>query len=67
MILSASIALDDDDILDALFTNEVDDDDDDVFIFRDFVLLLALLLLSILAITKTCLFLSIYFNKPTCL
>jgi hypothetical protein len=67
MILSASIALDDDDILDALFTNEVDDDDDDVFIFRDFVLLLALLLLSILAITKTCLFLFIYFNKPTCL
>ena len=35
MILSASIALDDDDILDALFTNEVDDDD--VFIFKDVV------------------------------
>jgi hypothetical protein len=61
MILCTSIALDDDDdILDTLFTDEVDDDGD---VFRDFVLLLALLLLSILAITKT----SLYFNKPTCL
>ena len=59
MILCTSIALDDDDdILDTLF--EVDDDGD---VFRDFVLLLALLLLSILAITKT----SLYFNKPICL
>jgi hypothetical protein len=37
MILSTSIALDDDsDTLDTLFTNEVDDDDD-VFIFKDVV------------------------------
>jgi hypothetical protein len=50
MILSDSITLDDD-ILDAVFTNEVDDDDD--FIFNDVFLFLALLLLSILATTKT--------------
>jgi hypothetical protein len=65
MILSTSIAFDDDNILDALFTN----DDEDVFIFRDYVLLPALLLLSILAIVDN-LFsssFSLYFNKPTCL
>jgi hypothetical protein len=66
MIVCTSIAFEDD-ILDTVFTNEVDDDDG-IFIFNDFVLLLDLLLLSILAIiTKTSLFLSIYFNKPTCL
>ena len=41
MILSTSIALDAD-ILDALFTNEVDDEED-VFIFNDLFLLLSLL------------------------
>jgi hypothetical protein len=65
MILSTPIALDDD-ILDALFCNEVDDDEG-VFIFNDLFLLLALLLLSILAITKTSSSSSLYFNKPTCL
>jgi hypothetical protein len=38
MILSTSIALDDDsDTLDSLFINEVDDDDNDDFIFKDVV------------------------------
>jgi hypothetical protein len=51
MILSTSIALDDDsDTLDSLFINEVDDDDDDDFIFKDVAFFLILLPLSILAI-----------------
>jgi hypothetical protein len=38
MILSTSIALDDDsDTLDSLFINEVDDDDNDDYIFKDVV------------------------------
>jgi hypothetical protein len=51
MILCTSIAVDDggDDILDTLFTNGIDDDNG-VFIFNDLFLLVALLLLSTLAI-----------------
>jgi hypothetical protein len=63
MILSDSITLDDD-ILDAVFTNEVDDDDD--FIFNDLFLFLGLLLLSILATTKTSLYLSISICQFAC-
>ena len=54
MILYTSIALNDDDVLVILSANEV------VFIFSDFVLLLALLLLSILAIIQDPLFLSLH-------
>jgi hypothetical protein len=64
MILSTSLALDDDIILDILFANEVDCGGFD-FIFSDFALLLILLLLSILAITiiNT----PFYFSRPICL
>jgi hypothetical protein len=50
MILCTSIALDDD-ILDTVFTNEVDDDDG-IFIFNDLVLLLTLLLLPFLLLSR---------------
>jgi hypothetical protein len=49
MILCTSIALDDD-ILDTVFTNEVDDDG--IFIFNDLVLLLTLLLLPLLLLSR---------------